>query len=94
MEHIKLFEEFVNEPLNEGKWRDFEPEKIAKAFMKDVKPSEGSIVTNDDLANWMDLFAQHKRFKWAIPYDLAKDVIDILKKRGYKNLDVDKILTE
>ena len=95
MKHIKLFEEFVNESLNERKdWYDFKPENIAKAFMKDGEPGEGPTVTTDQLDQWLGDFAYFKKIEDGLPYDVAEDIVNVLKKKGYKNLDVDNLRTE
>jgi len=91
---VMLFEEFVGS-LNEGKdWYDFKPENIAKAFMKDGEPGEGPNITTDQLDQWIGDFAYFKKIEDGLPYDVAEEIVDFLKKKGYKNLDVDDLRTD
>jgi hypothetical protein len=82
MKHIKLFEQFINE-LNEKKsWYDFKPIEIAKSFMKDYDKSADS----DDLDSWLDEFAYDKKIEAALNSSVAKQIVDELNVKGYKNL--------
>jgi hypothetical protein len=81
--------------LNERKdWYDFKPEKIAKAFMDNGEPGEGPTVTTDQLDRWLGDFAYFKKIEDGLPYDVAEDIVNILKKKGYRKLDVDNLQTE
>jgi hypothetical protein len=82
MKHIKLFEQYINE-LNEKKsWYDFKPIEIAKSFMKDYDKSADS----DDLDSWLDEFAYDKKIEAALNSSVAKQIVDELNVKGYKNL--------
>lgn len=87
MKHIKLFEQFINE-LNERKsWYDFTPAEIAKGFMKDYDKSADS----DDLDSWLDMFAYDKKIQAGLDSNVAKNIVDELNAKGYKNLKYDDL---
>jgi hypothetical protein len=82
MKYVKVFEQFINE-LNEKKsWYDFKPVEIAKSFMKDYDKSADS----DDLDSWLDEFAYDKKIEAALNSSVAKEIVDELNAKGYKNL--------
>jgi hypothetical protein len=90
MKHIKLFEQFVNEKKD---WWDFDPEKIAQQFIKDGEPGEGPNVTTSQLQDWLNDFAYAKKIQAGLPSIVGEDIIEVLKKKGYKKLDVKELIT-
>jgi hypothetical protein len=84
MKFVKTFENF----LNEGKdWSDFDADQIAKEFMKDYDNS----ATGEDLDEWLNMFAQDKRIEDGLDSNLAEEIVDFLKSKGYKKMSMDGI---
>jgi len=87
MTYIHTFESF----LQEGKdWRSFKAEEIAKNFMRDNEKDAEA----EEFNSWLYMFSQEKRIEDAIPFDIAKEVIDLLSKKGYSSIDIEEVRTE
>lgn len=90
MKHIKTFESFLNENLNEGKdWSDFSAKEIADKFMDDCHND----CTGEDLDEWLNMFAQDKKIEDGLDSSLAEEIVDILKSKGFKKMSMDGITT-
>jgi len=82
--YVKTFESFITEGKN---WMNFSAAQMASRFSNDY----GEDATGEDLSGWLEMFAQEEKIEQMPDSSWVKELVDILKSKGYKDMSIEDV---
>lgn len=83
--YVKTFESFITEGKN---WMNFDAAQMASRFTNDYDRNDA---TGEDLMGWLEMIAQGEKIEHMPDSSWVKELVDILKSKGYKDMSIDDV---